>query len=188
MNLYLVLLLTICPYRHRLHRVPQKTPNKNHSINPWEMLRNYSTVLCAMAPTKYKSFSKRSPLCGQNAVVPDHRSGIANPLPFMPKPFQIEAGGATEAQIDEIVDEFLKLRVNRERQPVLVFDAEGAIQSYKRTSNGEWFFGTKRVKDRASLRDCVAHTLNRRGTVLVGLVEGSAAKETLEVFAPRDNP
>lgn len=96
----------------------------------------------------------------------------------MPKIIEIAEGGATETELDEAVDHFISLRVSRDRQPALVFDDERSEpQRYLRTSNGEFLFGAVQVKDRETLRTLLAGILTRRGRVVIGLVEGSAARE-----------
>lgn len=98
----------------------------------------------------------------------------------MPKLIQIENGGPTNEQLDEIVDHFISLPVTRDRQPILIFDdAHGKPLTYKRTSKGELLFGSVLVKDRDSLRTLLAESLQGVNTTVgIGLVEGSTARET----------
>lgn len=96
----------------------------------------------------------------------------------MPKVIEITEGGATPEQLDEVTDAFISLRVSRSRQPTLVFESDNQpLETYQRTSNGTWLFGSIPVKDRDTLRDCLQSLLTRRGTVTIGLTEGSAARE-----------
>lgn len=104
----------------------------------------------------------------------------------MRKIIQIEEGGATDEQLDAAVDHFISLRASRDRQPVLVFDEDASTpQIYRRTSNGEFLFGAIQVKDRDELRTLLAKTLKKRGMVVIGLVEGSAAREDRAEENPR---
>lgn len=96
----------------------------------------------------------------------------------MPKVIEITEGGATPEQLDEVTDAFISLRVSRSRQPTLVFESDNQpLEIYQRTSNGAWLFGSIPVKDRDTLRDCLQSLLTRRGTVTIGITEGSAARE-----------
>jgi len=105
----------------------------------------------------------------------------------MPKIIEIAEGGATEEQLDDLVDHFISLPVSRDRQPTLIFDdADGKPQTYTRTSRGQLLFGSILVKDRQGLRTLLAGALRGgRTTVGVGLLEGSAAREYREEESPR---
>jgi hypothetical protein len=96
----------------------------------------------------------------------------------MPTVIEIQDGGATSEQLDALTDQFLGLRVSRSRQPTLVFEGDNQpIETYQRTSNGSWLFDGTLVKDRQTLRDCLEGLLTKRGTITIGLTEGSAARE-----------
>lgn len=96
----------------------------------------------------------------------------------MPQTIEISDGGATDEQLDELADQFLRLRASRSRLPTLVFEAEDQpTETYQRTSNGILLFGGVMVKDREGVRNCLASLLTKRGKVTIGLVEGSSARE-----------
>ena len=103
----------------------------------------------------------------------------------MPKIIEIAEGGATDEQLDAVVDHFISLRVSRDRQPALVFDDDNNPTSCRRTTNGEFLFGAIQVKDRDGLRTLLSSMLTRKGRVVIGMVEGSAAREDRTEENPR---